>query len=115
MGIYPDIMPRVIQVYNQASSPRIAEVSLALINQMMIESGESFNSDENKDRLKDIHFTGVNRAGSFKTVNDQTRSECHTLMLDFVKHNFANSGGLKKKEVPVTKEATPPKRSQSVY
>jgi len=103
--IYPDVMPRVIQVYNQATNPRIAEVSLALINTMMGDSDESFTFsstgvDETKDKLKDIFFTGINRAGSFKTINEQTRTECLTLVLEFIKNCFDNTGGYRKKDQP---------------
>jgi len=100
---YPDFMPRVVQVYTQTSSSQIAEVSLALINTMMTETGEAFSVKDNLDRLKDISFTGINRAGSFRMISDQTRTECFTMLIDFVKSSF-----------DVSEKKQPPKKAQEV-
>ncbi|KAL0481620.1 hypothetical protein AKO1_012471 [Acrasis kona] len=39
--VYPDVMPRVIDVYKTATSSRIVEVSLSLINTMMMCGGKN--------------------------------------------------------------------------
>jgi len=84
--VYPHVMPRVISVYNQASSTRIAEVSLSLINTMMAtETEAAINPEKDKDPLKEIAFTGLTRAGSFKAIADKQRAESLQLMLECVK------------------------------
>lgn len=84
--VFSHVMPRVISVYNHASSTRIAELSLSLITTMMaMDSDTVMNISQDKDALKEIGFIGLSRSGSFKAVADKQRGESLQIMLDLMK------------------------------
>jgi neurofibromin 1 len=90
-GIYPDVMAKVIEVYKTAASARIVEVSLSLINAMMMETDRSFHSEGFKeDRLKNIQFAGMVKAGSFKHVTEKSSQEVCSLSLEYIKNNISS-------------------------
>lgn len=82
--VYSHVMPRIIQVYNGAMRPKITEISLQLINTMMLDATAALAKDDGK-ALNEISFTGINRAGSFKSMDENVKNQCMVLAVDYIK------------------------------
>jgi hypothetical protein len=92
--VYPEVLPRVTQVYTVAANQNInniAEATLSLLNRIMI-CPDAHEITTTEDPLNTISFGGINRLGSFKTLNEQVTTECHGIMIEYVKAFFPNIG-----------------------
>jgi hypothetical protein len=92
--VYPEVLPRITQVYSSASNQgvnNIAESLMSLLN-IIMKSPDAHELASTEDTLSQISFSGMSRIGSFKTLNDQVTSECHAIMIEYVKAFFPNIG-----------------------
>eukprot|EP01080_Neovahlkampfia_damariscottae_P009351 gene9351-1438_t len=79
-SVFSEVFKRVVQFYKFSKSRKIAEHTLKLIN-TIIEQPNWKKDDPNA--LKDISFTGINRAESFKSI-EAISKDCYSILIDLL-------------------------------
>jgi hypothetical protein len=81
-SVFSEVFKRVVQFYKFSKSRRIAEHTLKLINTIIEQPDGAFKKDD-PNALKDISFTGINRAESFKSI-EAISKDCYSILIELL-------------------------------